>query len=455
MMLRAIAALIVVGFSGFGGAHAPLLHAANPLDSYWKANDAGGAAKAAERLIKAGIDFDTAWHALTQGRPFKKERTGELSWRYPAPQGAVFDNTIEIPADYDHTRAWPVRVQLHGGVNRRAQTVAGIDIDDSDEGGAGGAGAGGGGAGSRAPNLARRRAPNRIPGERQIYVYPSAWADAAWWHTHQVENILRLVDRLKRSYNVDESRIHLTGISDGGTGVYYMAMRDATPWSAFLPLNGSIKVLSNPAIKADGDLYASNLTNKPFYIVNGGRDPLYPVSHIETHIAAMKKLGVSLVFSPQPSAGHDTSWWRWERTPYEQFVQKHPRRAHPAKLSWETDRVDRFNRVHWLVIDRLGAASGDATFDTADLFEHKKASGRVDVERNGNAIDARAKGVRELTLLVSPDAFDLAQPIRVTVNGKPVFDSVVKKDVATLFKWAARDNDRTMLYAAEIKIQVP
>jgi hypothetical protein len=446
MTSRAIAAVVVVvAFSVSGGAKAP----PQLLESYWKAGNAGEAARAAERLIKAGIDFETAWAALKQGRSYKRERTGDISWRYPAPQGAVFDNTIEIPADYDPARAWPVRLQLHGGVNRRGQTIEGISIDDSEEG------AGGGGGGGRAPNLARRRAPNRIPGENQIYVYPSAWADAAWWHSHQVDNILRVIDRLKRNYNVDESRIYVTGISDGGTGAYYMAMKEVTPWSAFLPLNGSIKVLSNPAIKVDGELYASNLVNKPFYIVNGGRDPLYPVEHVQTHVAVMKQLGVSLLFSPQPAAGHDTSWWRWERTPYEQFVQKHPREPHPAKLSWETERVDRFNRVHWLVIDALGAAPGDIRLNSVDIFEHKKPSGRVDIERKANDITAESRGVREFTLLISPDAFDLAQPIRVSVNGKLAFEGVVKRDVATLLKWAARDNDRTMLYAAELKVQVP
>jgi hypothetical protein len=31
----------------------------------------------------------------------------------------------------------------------------------------------------------------------------------------------------------------------------------------------------------------------------------------------------------------------------------------------------------------------------------------------------------------------------------------VAKDTATLLKWAARDNDRTMLYGAELSIAVP
>jgi hypothetical protein len=43
----------------------------------------------------------------------------------------------------------------------------------------------------------------------------------------------------------------------------------------------------------------------------------------------------------------------------------------------------------------------------------------------------------------------------VTVNGKPAFSGVVQKDVSTLLTWAARDNDRSQLYAAELHIAVP
>jgi hypothetical protein len=38
------------------------------------------------------------------------------------------------------------------------------------------------------------------------------------------------------------------------------------------------------------------------------------------------------------------------------------------------------------------------------------------------------------------------------VNGKPAFSGAVKKDPATLLRWSARDNDRTALYGAELRI---
>lgn len=415
------------------------------FNEFWKAEEARAAERAAARLIKAGVGFDEALARLESGRPYGKDKIGAFSMRFPAGAGVLFENQIEIPSTYTPDRRWALRVQLHGGVNRQSQqTVGGATLEEDDAA-----------QGGRAPGLGRRRRENRIPGEPQIYVFPSGSADAAWWHGHQVDNILRVVDRLKRRYNIDESRIYLTGISDGGTGAYYMAMKDPTVWSAFLPLNGSIKVLGNPAVRAEGELFAANLVNRPFYIVNGGRDPLYPVAHVATHVEAFKRLGVPLVFRPQADAGHDTSWWTFERGLFEQFVKQRPRPAHPARLSWETERADRFNRVDWLVIDRLGPGQTDATFENLDLFEHTRPSGRVDVERQGNTFDARSRGVRQFTLLLSPDAIDFNEPVIVRVNGTTAFEGVVKKDVAVLLTHAARDADRQRLYGAALTIAVP
>jgi len=77
----------------------------------------------------------------------------------------------------------------------------------------------------------------------------------------------------------------------------------------------------------------------------------------------------------------------------------------------------------------------------------------VDLVRTGNVVEATTRGVSELTLLLSPDAFDFAQPVKVVANGRAAFEGTVEKSGATLLKWAARDNDRTMLFGAELRIK--
>jgi len=86
------------------------------------------------------------------------------------------------------------------------------------------------------------------------------------------------------------------------------------------------------------------------------------------------------------------------------------------------------------------------------MFPRQRESGRIDLIRTENRVEARTRGVAAFTLLLSPDQFDLNRAITVVVNGRTVYDGVVRRDIRTLLKWAARDNDRTMLFAAELPI---
>lgn len=386
----------------------------------------------------ARATFDIAYAGLKTGRPYAAAPTGRVTWQTRIGAESL-DNVLEVPADYDPARPMPLRISLHGGVGREAP--------------------GPGDPPARGLN-------NRTPAGKEIVLHPRAWADSAWWRPAQVDNILALVERAKQAYNIDESRIYVTGISDGGTGVYFLAMREATLWSACLPLNGHPLVIANPQTGADGQLYSGNLANCPLYIVNGGKDPLYPAASVAPIVAMFERAGVPLVFQVHPEAGHDVDWWPQERPRYEAFLAAHPRRAHPAKVSWETERTDRYNRFRWLVIDRLGRRSSDVALDDVntfqptssrgvELFGRTRPSGRVDAERTGNAFDIRTRGVQQFTLLLSPEVVDFAKPVRVTVNGRAVHDAVVQKDVSVLQKWAARDHDRTMLYGAELTVTVP
>jgi hypothetical protein len=157
---------------------------------------------------------------------------------------------------------------------------------------------------------------------------------------------------------------------------------------------------------------------------------------------------------------------------FEKFVTDHPRNPHPDTLTWETVDMSH-NRAHWLVIDELGAVPGEArrmpdvnavyeddpiakfTRGAVRLFWRSNPPGRVDLVRTGNTIRATTTGVATFTLLLSPDRFNFDQPITVVANDQVVFQERVERSIETLLRWAARDNDRTMLYAAELQIKLP
>ena len=415
---------VALAIAALAGASQPGPAVEAAFAKYWDAKNPGDAAKAAADIVRSGAPFDEVYARLRRGRDYAKTPpTGTIRGRRSG-----FEYWLNVPAGYDPARRYQVRFMLHGGVMRPDPQLRGDGTV-------------------------------RLAGAEQIYVSPAGWSEAPWWSDTQVDNLRGILDTVKRTYNVDENRVVVSGVSDGATGAYYIAMRDTTPYASFLPLNGYVLVLRSENLQIPGGLFLNNLRMKPLFIVNGGRDQLYPAEAVEPSIGHMSRGGVTIEYRPQRDAGHDTSWWPTLKEDFETFVRSHPRDPLPATLTWETSDTHRANRAHWLIVDSLGGTSGDAT-DMADLnlsqgvkvFRNGR-SGRVDLSLAGNTVTAATRGVKEFTLLLSPDRFDFTKIVRVVVNGRTAFDGPVEKSLATLMKWAARDNDRTMLFGAEIRIR--
>ncbi|HEV3141973.1 MAG TPA: PDZ domain-containing protein [Vicinamibacterales bacterium] len=489
---------------------------------FFQAATARDAAATVDAIARVGVSFDEAYRRLKRGRTYAEAKTGQVWMTNRTSDEVEHRYAVNVPDSYDPARKYQVRVQLHGGVMMRRSSVPPAN--------AGGIGALGG-------------------ADDQIYIVPFSWDAMPWWSDDQILNLREILDRAKRAYNVDENRIVLSGVSDGGTGAYYVAMRETTAFASVLPLNGFLMVLAAADIAANGPVYPNNLRDKPFFIVNGERDPLYPTRTVDPYVDHMKRGGVVLDYRPQAGAGHNTAWWPQVRDAYETFVREHPRNPLPDALTWETHDTRLQGRAHWLVIDTLGPAAGEAApladlnlfagppvadfgarsvgvritrvvpgsnadrmglkagdallrlndrtvhvdvevaevFDglrpgsaitllvvrdnlpvelegkyepqtvqppPRELFDRSVPSGRVDLVRAGNTVTATTRGVTAFTLLLSPDQFDFSQPVKVVANGRTVFDGRVKKDLRTLLRYAAADNDRTMLFGAELRIDL-
>ena len=63
--------------------------------------------------------------------------------------------------------------------------------------------------------------------------------------------------------------------------------------------------------------------------------------------------------------------------------------------------------------------------------------------------------MKRFRVLLSPDMFDLDEPVEVVVNGETFHADVVARDPRVLLERAARDLDRSRLFAAQLEIEVP
>ena len=302
---------------------------------FWAANSAEETDGAVERILALDPDIESLWPLMRAGGAFAPDAPrGRRVLTRRNPEGAEYRTIAWIPPEYDPADRYPVRVYLHGGVSR-----------------------------PRRDEAAWWRNQERYARDDAIVLFPESWDETRWWQASQIENLAGVIDDVKRTYNVDENQVHLLGVSDGGTGAFYHAFKAPTPWAGFVSFNGHPAVLASPSTAADGQMHVANLRNKPFFVVNGGQDRLYPISSVVPFLQLFVNAGVYVDFRPRPEAGHNMQWWDEESPRVDAFVVAQTRRPLPDRLVWETESTERFNRAHWLVITELGSVDGEASFD--------------------------------------------------------------------------------------------
>ena len=381
------------------------------VEAFWVAPDRKAREAAAAAIVRSGAEFEPVLQALAAGGRYSgAAETGVVVRSRRNSDGTEHLYALIVPESYDPGYRYPVRFFLHGGVSRPAWKKSDRWWDRS----------------------------RRLAGDSVILVLPVSWSESKWWQRSQVENLSGILEALKATYNVDENRISLWGVSDGGTGVYFHAFTAPTPWASFLPSISSPGVLANPTIGVDGTMFVANLADQSLYIVNGELDPLDPSEGERPYVEMFRAAGANVVFRNKRGYGHNVDWWPEEAAAMERFANEHVRDPLPDRLVWVTDRTDGANRVHWLIIDEL-ARRGQA--------------GRVEVVKRGQTVQVSTSDVRRCRLLISPAEFDLSQPVRVVTNGVTSFDGVLDTNLETLLKWAASDLDRSMLFATEIEIR--
>ena len=306
------------------------------ITEFWEAKTNDEVAAASADILATNATIEEVWPRLRAGRTYDRSApTGRLLLSRTNRDGLEHEYVVLIPDNYDPANRYPVRVYLHGGVSR-----------------------------PKRENGEFWRNEARITRNDAVVVIPSGWSESLWWQDSQIENLSGILHDLKRTYNLDENKVFLLGISDGATGAYYQGFKATTPWAAFLPLNGHPVVLANPATDSDGDIHVTNRRKKPLFVINGDEDPLYPTSSVRPFLSLFDAAGVLIDFRAQPNAGHDTSWWEDEAPAMDAFMAEWSRRPLPPRLSWETETTDRYNRAHWLVIDELGAVEGEPNLES-------------------------------------------------------------------------------------------
>ena len=96
---------------------------------------------------------------------------------------------------------------------------------------------------------------------------------------------------------VDPSRIYLTGLSKGGSGVWSLAARMPEQFAAVVPVCGT-----------GDEKNAGSFVDLPIWVWHGDADEVVPVDESRKMIAAIRKAGGNPKYTELLRIGHDESW---------------------------------------------------------------------------------------------------------------------------------------------------
>jgi len=363
-----------------------------------------------ERIERQFETQSLAWRARVErylasaeaGRDPYVEQGGRITNRgYDSPISTVRQGyAVYLPPNYDPTRAYPLLVMLHGGSsngNLFLGVVLGNNMDwlTYDD------------------HLWDEYTPRWSPD--WIVVAPDGFGQVLWRWMGEAD-ILAVVDDVRRHYHVDEDRVVLGGLSNGGLGSYAVGLRHAWRFSMVTAIAGAPSWLQytggSPTREETATLrswsgmhLAENSVNTDFRFYHGSRDPgpMRPafVREMEEH---MRGLGL------EPNVrwydfGHDLLYLVHRHGRVYPEMARVTRNRRPAEVRVVTGDY-RANRQHWVTVTRI---------------EEYPDLARVVARASEGAIEVQTANTLELTLDLRDAPVGATSTLRLEVDGAQVY----------------------------------
>jgi len=178
-----------------------------------------------------------------------------------------YEYEVKTPSDYKPgtSRKWPLIVFLHGS---------------------------GGGDDSAWPNTKRSDGPMTPAHQEPNFPFVVvALRSFGGWFPPAVEDA---IDDVESKYEIDPSRIYLTGFSMGGFGTWSTAYDQPTRFAAIAPVAAG-----------GGDLALMPLLRwVPTWVFQGGDDGTVPPRLARAAVKSLQDAGANVVYTEYPGKGH-------------------------------------------------------------------------------------------------------------------------------------------------------
>jgi len=174
----------------------------------------------------------------------------------------------------DSLKKWPLIIYLHGGSSRGQDTI----------------------------KLFSHGIPDQIWRGREfpfVIVAPQCPINQRWSTDDWFENFYQ---EITSKYRVDTDRIYLTGVSLGGSGTWYLAMKHPDKFAAIAPMSGFTRHMDFIENNID------RLIDMPIWAFHGKIDRIVEFEDTEWLVNELMRKDKNVKFTAEPNVGHWMDW---------------------------------------------------------------------------------------------------------------------------------------------------
>lgn len=393
-----------------------------------------------------GLKEEALFERIRTYNPYMPKKHRDYSISFPINDSVKTSYFVHLPEKYDSKTRCPVLLFLHGAVYHNSLSeyqVAGANLE---------------GWNRYYTKYAKR--------DDVILVFVSGSAKYNWMHPDDgFFMIPEIVKQIKKSINIDDNKIFISGHSNGATGSFSYLMKNPNLFAGMYGFNTQPKVFT-------GGTFVENIKNRAFVNFSTDQDYYYPPKANDSLTMLMQTIDADYKDFRYNGFPHWFPEFDESEPAYQilfEDLKQRKRNPYPKEITWEFDD-NAYGNIDWLSEMKLDTLSAKAKWhqnknfaikewlrydkndslviDKVDkkAFDFPRKSGKVVASYKDNVFEVKTSHIKSFRIYISPEMVDLRSKIKVYVNDELVFNKKVGYDTHFMMKNFKEQRDRKQLW---------
>jgi hypothetical protein len=401
-------------------------------------------------------DSRILYEKIKNFNPYKTKKNRDYSISFKVNDTTKTSFFIHFPKDYNPKKRYSLLFFLHGAV--RSSELSDYQFADWNLGGW------------------NRYYTKYADLNDVILVFPDGSRQYNWMGPDDgffmIPEMLKLI---KKTINIDDNKVFISGHSNGATGSFSYLMKQPTQFAGFYGFNTYPKVFT-------GGTFVENIKNRSFINFSTDKDYYYPPKANDDFTKLMDGINA------------DYKEYRYNGFPhwFPEFNESEPafqilfndltnrsRKPFPKEISWEFDD-EKYGNINWLSGIKLDTLSQKKDWhkelnfkitkwlefkdrESDDLieidvdknaFNFPRKSGKIKAEYDRNVFRIETSDIKSFSIYISPEMVNLKKKVKVYINGKLYFNKIVNYNCEFMLQNFENNQDREQIWINSIDLKI-